>query len=103
MSAGVPASVEVSAGSSHPPEILQTVYTCWLDALAHAGAAPRAISVREDDAALMFEVVRDALPRGRSSTRLRDRVEALGGRLTIRAEPGGDVRDLRLAAALALS
>ena len=69
MSAGVPASVEVSAGSSCPPEILHTVYTCWLDALAQPGDATPAIAVREDASALVFEVVRGEARSAASSTR----------------------------------
>jgi signal transduction histidine kinase len=94
VSAGVPASVEVAAGSSYPPELVRTVYLCWLEALEHPGAEARAkITVREEEGALAFEIVEDS---GRSAPagleRLRDRVEALGGRLTIRPEPGGRTR-----------
>jgi signal transduction histidine kinase len=90
VSAGVPASVEVSAGSSWPPEILHTVYACWLEALEHPGDAGPAITVGKDAGALVFEVVRDAS--GADDDELRDRVEALGGGMTIRAEAGGRVR-----------
>ena len=42
----------------------------------------------------MFEVVDDACDRGTPMRLdlLRDRVEALGGRLTVRSEPGGGTR-----------
>ena len=36
--AGVPANVDVSAGSSYAPEVAMTVYLCWLAALARAGS-----------------------------------------------------------------
>jgi len=89
-SAGVPASVDVSAGSSCSPEILHTVYACWLEALEQPGDSP-AITVREDAGALVFDVVPGAGPSAGLDA-LRDRVEALGGTLTIRAETGGGVR-----------
>jgi signal transduction histidine kinase len=93
VNAGVPASVEVAAGSSYPPEFARTVYLCWLEALEHAGAEARAtITVREEDGALKFDVVEDAARSGAGFERLRDRVEALGGRLTIRSEPGCGTR-----------
>ncbi len=92
VSAGVPASVEVSAGSSYPPELLHTVYTCWLDALEHDGDIRPSVTVRDDDDALLFDVVWAADPSESGLDRLRDRVEALGGRLTVRSEPAGGVR-----------
>lgn len=92
VSAGVPASVEVSAGSSYQPEILHTVYACWLEALEDPGGAAPAISVREDVGALVFEVVRTAGPFAEKLEALRDRVEALGGAVTIRPEASDRVR-----------
>jgi signal transduction histidine kinase len=91
VSAGVPASVEVSAGSTCPPATLHTVYTCWREALEHPGEGVPAIVVREDAGALVFEVVRAAGPSAQVEA-LRDRVEALGGALTVRPEPGGRAR-----------
>jgi len=92
VSAGVPASVEVSAGSNCPPEILHTVYTCWLEALAQPGDTRPAITVQENARALVFEVVRGGSPSSAELDALRDRVEALGGVLTVRAESGGGAR-----------
>lgn len=89
VSAGVPASVEVSAASSYSAEILHTVYACWLEALDQPGDADPAISVREDAEALVFDVVRGAGPSAAGLDALRDRVEALGGELTIRTEAEG--------------
>jgi signal transduction histidine kinase len=88
VSAGVPASVEVSARPSCPPEILHTVYACWLEALEHPGDARPEITVRQDAAALVFEVERGEGPSAAGLDALRDRVEALGGALTIRTEAG---------------
>jgi signal transduction histidine kinase len=100
VSAGIPASVEVAAGTSCPPEVARTVYLCWLEALEHAGTEARVrVTLREEEGALAFEVVdhaaRSAAVAARSDAglgRLRDRVEALGGRLTIRSEPGRGIR-----------
>ena len=54
------------------------------------------ICVREADDTLSFELAADAL--GADFDRLRDRVEALGGSLTIESEPGG----IRLSGSLPL-
>jgi signal transduction histidine kinase len=96
MSAGIPSSVEVEGGGSiYPPELTGTVYFCWLEALERAGGEGRVtITVREADRTLAFEIVEDAArpanaaDRDAGFARLCDRVEALGGRLTIRSEPG---------------
>lgn len=94
-SIGIPVSVEVERVEGWPPEVLRTVYLCCLEALEHAGADARVtISVRREEGAIAFEVVEDG---GRSVAataladagldRLRDRIEALGGRLTVQSEP----------------
>ncbi len=89
VSAGIPASVDVTAGSSYPPEVARTVYMCWLEALEHAGGeTPATITVREEAGALAFEVFEHAALSDARLDRLRDRVEALGGRVTIGSEPG---------------
>ena len=76
------ASQDVAADSSYAPEIAMTVYLCWLAALASATADGEvAISVREADDALRFELAAEAL--GAEFDRLHDRVEALGGSLTM--------------------
>jgi signal transduction histidine kinase len=98
MSAGIRASVEVAAGASYPPEVVRTVYLCCLDALSRAGTQVGAtIAVREN--ALTFDVVDDGTRSAGAPARssagldvLRDRVEALGGWLTIASEPGGGNR-----------
>ena len=73
---------------SYAPEALQTVYACWLDALADAGAGRPDLTVRDSQGGLVFELVR-AAPSDGDLEGLRDRVEALGGTLTIHPEPGG--------------
>jgi signal transduction histidine kinase len=96
-SMGVPVSIEVGAATGCPPEVLRTVYLCCLEALEHAGADARAaVTVRKKEGAIAFEIVEKggrSVAAGRGSDagldRLRDRVEALGGRLTVRSEPRG--------------
>lgn len=91
VSAGIAASVAVSAGPTCPPEVVRTVYLCWLDALDRAVRGTRAtVTVREEEGALSFELVnegaRPAAAGGEARAGLdglRDRVEALGGRLTV--------------------
>jgi signal transduction histidine kinase len=107
-SAGIPVRVDVSAGASYPPEVVGTVYSCCLEVLEHAGAGTRvSVTVRDEEGALAFEVITEgacsaaAPPRPDAELdRLRDRIEALGGRLTIRSEPG---RSTRVAGSLPLS
>ena len=86
VSADIPASVDVRVDSTYAPEILRTVYLCWLEALEQArGNARATATVREENGALTFEFG------GEWSTRLdelRDRVEALGGRLTVESDGG---------------
>ena len=89
VSAGVPASVDVTVGSSYPPVVARTIYMGWLEALERADSeTPVTVTVREEAGALTFELVEEAaLPAARHE-RLRDRIEALGGRLTTGHEPG---------------
>jgi signal transduction histidine kinase len=89
-STGVPASVDVTAGSTYAPEILRTVYLCWLGVLEHAeGEAGATATVREEPGALTFEFANTTTGEwGAGLDGLRDRVEALGGRLTVESEPG---------------
>jgi signal transduction histidine kinase len=93
VSAGVPAAVEADVDSNYAPEIVHTVYSFWVEALEDARAeAPAAVTVREDVGALTFEIVLEASRPDDWVERLRDRVEALGGRLTIGSQPGHGVR-----------
>jgi hypothetical protein len=63
---------------------------CWLEALESVGGeAPVAVTVREENGALMFEFVEaGARLAAAAGDRLRDRVEALGGRLTVESDAG---------------
>jgi signal transduction histidine kinase len=103
VSAGTPVSVDVQAGVDYPPEVAATVYLCCLDALGGVSDGVRTtVTVRDEAGALGFEVV-EVVEDGASSAaamspsdagldRLRDRVEALGGRLSIRSERGRGIR-----------
>jgi signal transduction histidine kinase len=83
---GISASVVVARGASYPPGFAETLYVCCLEALEHAGAAGR-LEVRDEDGAFTFELVGDGNRSVAGHDRLRDRVEALGGRLTIHLDP----------------
>jgi signal transduction histidine kinase len=100
-SAGTRASLDVDEGTGYPAEVAGTVYACCRAALEHAGAnATTVVTVREERGSLSFEVVERGSRSTGSATAgpalvldsLRDRVEALGGRLTIDSEPNGGTR-----------
>jgi signal transduction histidine kinase len=82
-------SVEVDAGGRYPPEVACTVYFLCLEALERGATS---IAVRDHDDALAFDLVTDAAD---ELDALRDRVEALGGHMTI-------VGDTRVCGALPL-
>jgi signal transduction histidine kinase len=77
-SAGVTSSVDVAATATYPPEVVTTVYLCWLEALNGATAGTQVtIAVRNAEGVLSFEIGGcQPLP-----DRMHDRVEALGGQL----------------------
>ena len=86
-SAHVPTRIDVETGPGYPPEIAGMVYFCCLQVLEHAGAGTQvAVTVRNDERTLRFEVVADCDLEAEQLP-LRDRVEALGGRLTFSSEP----------------
>jgi signal transduction histidine kinase len=106
---GIPVSVEVEPATGCPPDVVRTVYLSCLEALEHAaGAETQAtVTVRKEEGAIAFEVVADDARTDAATAhsdarldRLRDRVEALGGRLTVRSEPR---RGTRLSGSLPLS
>jgi signal transduction histidine kinase len=93
VSVGIRLTLDVARGARYTPEIAAAIYWCCLEALEHAGAAAHAkVSVREEEGAVAFEIVEDGSRSDAGLDRLRDRVEALGGRLTIKCEPGRDTR-----------
>ena len=98
VSTGVRARIDVTSLTACPPEVAGTVYFCCLDVLERVGEGVRVtIEVRAADGALVFEVSADELRSGASSPdgdleRSIDRVEALGGRLTVESEPAPGIR-----------
>jgi signal transduction histidine kinase len=93
VNADVPATVDVTDGSSPAPEVAMTVYLCWLAVLARGSKGSRVtITVREAGDTLTFELVGKGTESEAKLDRLQDRVEALGGRLTIEPDPGGCIR-----------
>jgi len=95
--AGIQTSVHVAA-DAYPAEVARTVYFCCVEALERMGrGAHSAVTVREEEGALVFDVVGDGAGSDAATAegdlpRLRDRLEALGGGLTIASEPGGGTR-----------
>jgi signal transduction histidine kinase len=84
--AGVQASVDLDLDveASYPRGVMETIYLCWLETLEHAvGKRRAAITARNHADALSFEIVAEAQV---VLEPLRDRVEALGGRLNARPE-----------------
>jgi len=89
--AGLTAIVDVSAGANYPPEISTAVYWSCVEALLSASRGSQAtVSVRDADGALTFEVaVAGQHPEGRLD-RMRDRIEALDGRVTVDERQDGN-------------
>ena len=70
-----------------------TVYSCWLDMLARrSGDARVTITAREAEDALAFEIVGSAVSPDADLDGMRDRVEALGGRLAVEPSQDGSTR-----------
>jgi signal transduction histidine kinase len=103
--AGLPARIDVGATAGCLPEVAGAVYFSSLDALEQLAAGAKAtVSVRDVGGTLAFEVVADGADDTAASEgavdRIRDRVEALGGQLTVQSEPG---RGLHLSGSIPLS
>jgi signal transduction histidine kinase len=93
VSANAPTRIDVEAGATYPPEVAAAVYFSCLEVLEHASpGAPAAVTVRDEGETLAFEVVADCAKADAELLQLHDRVEALGGRLTIRSESDGRTR-----------
>ncbi|MGZ8566093.1 MAG: sensor histidine kinase [Actinomycetota bacterium] len=86
--ASVQAQIDVDQRASSPPEIAAAIYFCALDVFERAPAGtPVVVNVRGEEGALVFEIDAEGdLGSGRRSPH--DRVEALGGQVTITT--GGD-------------
>jgi signal transduction histidine kinase len=86
--AGVQARIDVDVDEPSPPEIAGAVYFCALDVFERAPiGTPVVVSVRGEESALAFEIEADG-DLGSEHRAPHDRVEALGGHVTITA--GGD-------------
>ena len=92
-SAGVTILVDVPAGADHPPEITAAVYWSCVEALSSASRGSHAtVSVLDADGGLTFEVaIAGHHPEGRLA-RLRDRIEALDGRISVDEGQAGGSR-----------
>jgi signal transduction histidine kinase len=91
--AKVPTRIDIDAHATYPPEVVRAVYLCCLEVLERAAVGGEAaVTVRDEEAALAFEVVADWANSGDELDRLRDRIEALGGRLTIGSRTGHATR-----------
>lgn len=97
-SIGARTDVQVATGEACPPEVAGTVYFCCVEALEWMGTGTKStISVREEEAALVFEIIESGSGSGvRTATvdlaGMQERVESLGGWLTITSEPGHGAR-----------
>jgi signal transduction histidine kinase len=86
--AGVPTRLTADVHVTLSPELAGAVYYCALDTFERAPAGtPVAVNVRSEPEALGFEVVAEC-DLGTERRAPHDRVEALGGRVTITS--GGD-------------
>jgi signal transduction histidine kinase len=91
--AGVTALVDVPAGAGFPPEISAAVYWSCVEALSSASHGSQAtVSVLDTDGALTFEVAVDGHHPEARLARLRDRIEALDGRVRVDEQQDGSSR-----------
>jgi signal transduction histidine kinase len=98
--AGIPVELEISVGTV-PPAVETAVYFVCTEALAnaakHAEASSVTISVSQSSGHLSMTLVDDGVGgadpgKGSGLRGLADRVEALGGRLSVRSPMGGGTR-----------
>jgi signal transduction histidine kinase len=89
---GVPTRIDIDGAPRFPREISRTIYLCCLDVIEHvAPGNDVAIAIRSEEGRFDFDVVADGKIEGDRQA-LQDRVEALGGRLTIERTTGGRTR-----------
>jgi hypothetical protein len=84
----VPARIVADVRLIVPPELAGAVYFCALDVFERAPAGtPVGVSIRGEEGVLAFEIEVDG-DLGPERRAPHDRVEALGGHVTITAEGG---------------
>ena len=106
--AALPTGVEAEGIGRYAQQIEAAVYFCVLEALQnaakHAGAGSQAsVSVREEEGALLFDVVDDGAGfdmstgahHGHGFVNMSDRVGAIGGSIAVESSPGQRHPDLR--------
>lgn len=82
---GVPIRLDVTLGGRSPSQIAALVYACCLDVFERVdGRTSTTVTVRADEEVVTFEIVAASVVT--PGTPVRDRVEALGGRMTIQHE-----------------
>jgi signal transduction histidine kinase len=86
----VPTRIRIDAGIATEPEIAGAVYFCCLEILERVGVGtPVTIEVRREERALSFELLVADRPASGPISPAPDRIEALGGRLTIGRDAEG--------------
>jgi signal transduction histidine kinase len=97
--ATLPVQVDADGVGRYPQDTEAALYFCTLEALQnvqkYAGASSATVQLREDAEQLRIEVADDgcgfdvaAVKRGVGLTNMEDRIDALGGTLHIRSNPG---------------
>ena len=90
---GVSVVVDAPAGASYQPAIATAVYWACVETLSFAsGGSEATVSVLDTGGMLTFEVGVDRRLPDDGSTRLRDRVEALDGRVEVNDRTDGGTR-----------
>jgi two-component system, cell cycle response regulator DivK len=88
----VPTGLHVQEGLIVAPDLAEAVYFSCVDALEHLGEKAKiTIAIRQERQTVVFEIVAegsDSAPADTDLSLIRDRLEALGGALTIQSEPG---------------
>lgn len=89
--ADVPTTINVAPGTTCPLEIASALYFSFVEVLERAAPGTTvAISLRNEEGAVAFEIVAEG-DLDAERLRLRDRIEALGGGLTITKGSGGEI------------
>jgi signal transduction histidine kinase len=95
-SAGVRVRVDVGANAAYPQEVSATIYLCIAAAFERLVTGTTvAIGIREENGTVGFEIVAEDAgidPADAHLAAMRDRMEALGGRLSVAPGPGEGMR-----------